>query len=702
MIKKTITAALIMLSWVSFAQTSDFIWPVKGKKAGENILYAPQSYIDKELNFSDLYIGGNIGDTIISPVDGVTTICGYCYRQDLVYMNSFRAPVTNFEDDITNIAKESNGKYKRKYINYCIGIKLPGGVKVYVSGLNPIRNFKTGEKIKAGDVLGSMWHSLPQITEPSINFSISKKSKPADPMTPFGIKTTFKKPTKLVKKTILSPNEMTTDLNIFTEALVEGFPGLYDYITKQEFDSIIDKTRKAIEKPLKSLDFERLIQNIISSIHDFHLCLLSPPLDKIKIPTYTTDIRFGWFNDTLIVRNTLPKDSLLINKQIVEIDGISADSLRLLINKYIPSSYKNTDGFVKSYSDYLGIVYFDWFYFYKKKLANKNYKLSIKLADGSTHKFGGFLYKDRDKTKMYYNKSNFFYINDTDSTNFTTKLLPNKTAFIGIGTFQLNEVELDSITNFVQFAIDSSYQNLIIDVRNNYGGEIEAINRLYGLIAQEPFSQTTYNRVNKKGDFEFFKHCENYGPESGILFQEYNKQTDKEGYYLYSDSLLKPNVNTNFKGKVYVLTNEISFSAATVFPAMVHKYKRGAIVGRETRGAYHQLKAEKFANIRLTNSRIMVRIPLIQIVFDTTKTSNIPLGRGVLPDFPVEFSIREIASVNGDSILNYAQHLIATNQYIKANIVPTEIKSNNYYVYVLALIAAVLMTIFAIYKRIKK
>jgi len=702
MIKQTISIALLMLCVITHAQTSDFIWPVKGKKAGENILYAPQSYIDKELNFGELFISTNLTDTIVSPIEGEVKIIGYHYLQSLYYSFGFKNPINNFTQDCKAIADKGKGEFKKNFININIGIKGNNGLMVYISGLEAITPFKTGTKIKKGQIIGLARYSYHKIPSSSIMVSVSRHSMSADPMTPFGIKTTFKKPTKLVEKTILSPNEMTTDLNIFTEALIEGFPGLYDYITKQEFDSIIDKTRKAIEKPLKPLDFEKLIQNIISSIHDFHLCLLSPPLDKIKIPTYTTDIRFGWFNDTLMVRNTLPKDSLLINKQIVEIDGVPADSLRQNIKKYIPSSYKNTDGFVKSYSDYLGIAYFDWFYFYKNKLANKNYKLTIKLADGTTHKFGGYFYKDRDKTKMYYNKSNFFYINDTDSANFTTKLLPNKTAFVGVGTFQLNEVELDSITNFVQLAIDSSYQNLIIDVRNNYGGEIEAINRLYGLIAQEPFSQTTYNRVNKKGDFEFFKHCENYGPESGILFQEYNKQTDKEGYYLYSDSLLKPNVNTNFKGKVYVLTNEISFSAATVFPAMVHKYKRGAIVGRETRGAYHQLKAEKFANIRLTNSRIMVRIPLIQIVFDTTKTSNIPLGRGVLPDFPVEFSIREIASVNGDSILNYAQHLIATNQYIKANIVPTEIKSNNYYVYVLALIAAVLMTIFAIYKRIKK
>lgn len=699
MIKQTISIALLMLCMITHAQTSDFTWPVKGKKAGENILYAPQSYIDKKLNLGELFIGANLTDTIVSPIDGEVETMGYYYLQSLDYSVGFRNPINNFTEDCKAIADASKGEFKKNFINVSIGIKGTNGLMVYIGGLEAITAFKTGTKIKKGQVIGLARYSYHKVPTPSITISISKYTKPADPMTPFGIKTTFKQPTKQVVKTILSPDEMTIDLNIFTEALVEGFPGLHDYITKQEFDYVITNTRKAIEKPLKPVEFERLIQNIISSVHDFHLCLLSPPLDKLKNPTYTTDIRFGWFNDVLMVRNSLPKDSLLINKQIVEIDGIPADSLRLLMNKYIPSSYTNTDGFVKSYYDYLGIVYFDWFYFYKNKLANKNYKLSIKLADGSTHESGGYLYKDSEKTEKYYKSKEFFDINNTDSTNFTTKLLPNKTAFVGVGTFQLNEVELDSITNFVQSAIDSNYQNLIIDVRNNYGGSTNAINHLFGLIAQEPFSQTTYNRVNKRGGFDFFKNCENYGSESGVIFPEYKEQPNKQGYYFYNDSLLKPNVNTNFKGRVYVLTNEISFSAATVFPAMVHKYKRGAIVGRETRGAYHQLKADKFAFVRLPNSNIVTRIPFLQIVFDTTKTEKIPFGRGVLPDFPVEFSIKEIALVNGDSILNYTQHLIATNQYITADIVPAEIKGKHYYIYVLALLAAALIVLLIRRKR---
>ena len=701
MIKKTITAALIMLSWVSFAQTSDFIWPVKGKKAGENILYAPQSYIDKELNFGKLFIGGNIGDTIISPVDGVITICSYCYRQDLVYMNSFRAPVTNFEDDITNIAKESKGKYKRKYINYCIGIKLTAGVNVYVSGLNPIRNFKTGEKIKAGDVLGSMWHSLPQITEPSINFSISKKSKPADPMTPFGLTTTFKPPVCKAPKLIITEEEMKTDLTVFVNALKEGFPGLYDYVKEDDFNKSIENAFGSIKGNMKPDEFQDIIAKLISKVNDFHLYIASQPKERQQIPKYINDIYWAVINDTLIVRNALEKDSLLIGKPILSVDGINADSLKTLMLNYIPKELQAKDGFVESYYDYLNITAYCWFYFYKKKLSNPDYKMKLLFSDGTTRESEGLLYKNHENKKYVHSFKDYMKINSDETSPFTTKIIDNKYPYLGICTFELVDTDLDSIGKFVKSVCDSSYSSLIIDVRNNYGGNSEAVNYIFSLIAQKPFKQQEYFKVNKKGNFNFYKYCTNYGVGNGEIFPNYTEIKDSTGYYL-NDTIVSPDSTINFKGKVYVLTNELSFSAATNFPALLHKYKRGAIVGRETRGAYHQLKAQDFAFIRLPNSEIDVRIPLIQIVFDTTKTCNIPLGRGVLPDFPVEFSIREIASVNGDSILNYAQHLIATNKYIKANIVPSEIKSNNYYVYVLALIAAVIMAIFAIYKRIKK
>ena len=69
-------AALSFVSYSAYGQDENLLWPLKGKDAGENILYRPQEYVGSELNFDNLFIGGAFGDTVVAPADGIIT--DYC------------------------------------------------------------------------------------------------------------------------------------------------------------------------------------------------------------------------------------------------------------------------------------------------------------------------------------------------------------------------------------------------------------------------------------------------------------------------------------------------------------------------------------------------------------------------------------------------------------------------------------------------
>jgi C-terminal processing protease CtpA/Prc len=131
-------------------------------------------------------------------------------------------------------------------------------------------------------------------------------------------------------------------------------------------------------------------------------------------------------------------------------------------------------------------------------------------------------------------------------------------------------------------------------------------------------------------------------------------------YYLPSDSLPYNDIDEkiNYKGNVYVLANEHSFSAASLFAALVHKYQRGIIIGRETGNPYHQLFGEKFAHVVLPNSLLVVRIPLVKCVFDSGNDMTIPFGRGVLPDYEVPLNREELEFKN-DPFVKKALDLIS-------------------------------------------
>lgn len=66
--KKILVICLACLSLAAQAQT--FVWPMAGKKAGEDILAQPQGFIGDELSYGELFIGGKAGDVVICPVDG--------------------------------------------------------------------------------------------------------------------------------------------------------------------------------------------------------------------------------------------------------------------------------------------------------------------------------------------------------------------------------------------------------------------------------------------------------------------------------------------------------------------------------------------------------------------------------------------------------------------------------------------------------
>ena len=152
------------------------------------------------------------------------------------------------------------------------------------------------------------------------------------------------------------------------------------------------------------------------------------------------------------------------------------------------------------------------------------------------------------------------------------------------------------------------------------------------------------------------------------LFPEYVAEEGKDGYFNYSDShslrVVIPDTAVNYRNKIYVLSNENSISAATIFPALVVRSHRGIVVGRETRTAYHFMNALKFTEMRLPHSMISFRVPLVQVVFDNVVNSRVPYGRGVLPDYYVPLTLDEVTFKNGDAILNFTLKLIEKGRYL--------------------------------------
>ena len=662
--RNLITVLFLLLTSTTFAQDA-YLWPIPNKKAGDDILYRPQDYIgvadgvsQAELNFGDIIIGAPLGTPVLCPVDGKINHALLGYRNSWsCSLICFGQQTGNFEQDSLLFLEWDNMTQEKIHnTSLSVGIQMSDGRTIYIDGIRPTRLFKTGEKIHRGDTLGTVGYLYKKIQQPCISISISKNSKADDPMTPFGLKTTFILP-KANNKTQLTHDEAQADIDGMMAALEDAFPGLYDYTPKEDIDTYIENIIAAIEKTISRSDFEVFIFKLLGKIHDSHTAIISAP--KVTGGSgLPASVCLGWFNDTLQVWRTVPRYKDYLGKPVVSVNGIPADSLKNTLLEYASFS----DGYVKSYGDYVLLYGVD--NYYCGQIA-KDYNITVTFADGETKRFEQMKRNDpnREPKWMEY-QYRHYHINENgkEEKHLEFEKYSDTVAYLALHTFELDDVELEQITEIFANLVADSIPNLILDLRFNHGGPEASVEGIYSYLALKPFCTSLRKIVNKKNGYACFGSCPVDNDDG--LYADYEPLPNGEGFVLDKPEWRDPDSLVNYKGRLYVLTNETSFSASTCFAGWVKKQNRGVIVGRETGSAYHQMKAQNFTQYQLSNSEITIQIPLIKDVFDTVVNERFPYGRGVLPDYPVNFTPEELSFVHGDSILNYTLQLIRDGKYI--------------------------------------
>lgn len=644
------------------AQDSVWLWPVAGTESGTGILHAPQSYVGDELNFGTLYIGAPEGAAVVAPVGGVIESFGISYLYSQQYMvGSGISAGEDVGERIREMAAELGGKEDPRYIGVSLCIRTGDGRGVWIGGLRAERIFRTGERVTRGEKLGTAGYCYKKIPEPCISLSVSNaRNQAADPMTPFGIRTTFVEPKQMPQITSLTGDEARADFTTLMNVLREAYPGLYDAVTPEELDAYCAETLASFPAQMPVGDFWRTLKRTVSKIHDSHLYLHPMESERQRRSIDLPQIYFGWIDSALVATRCTGRYASYYGRRIRSVDGIPADSIRRIAAACI-GGY---DGRVESRRNYYLALAASACYFDYAPGASRKGDMTLEFDDGERLSLKGWTYTGRDTHGLTPNWTGFFRTNFYPKANYALRMLDDSTAYIGLSTFQLNAVEVDSLAAFVRSAADKP--NMIVDVRNNPGGDVKVLARILSYFADKPFAPLGgYQWVAKPGGIRSFEGCcMNYGPGQEII-DGFEPAEGREGYFLPDDvGAIAPDSTTHYGGRLYVLINEGSCSAATIFPATILRNHRGVIVGRETATAYHFMNAMKFADIRLPNSWLTVRVPLVRCVFDTIRNPRIPYGRGVLPDHEVRLSLDEAASVRGDSILNYTLALIDRGEYL--------------------------------------
>ena len=220
-----------------------------------------------------------------------------------------------------------------------------------------------------------------------------------------------------------------------------------------------------------------------------------------------------------------------------------------------------------------------------KKFERNMTKVSAKVQDDMEMVFA-FLYHARKSPISHYmlfkslKQENDTIVVDDNKYVFLEEKSP-RTAYLKISSFAGTAIEMDSV---FQIIIQNDYKNLIVDLRNNPGGNIEAALSFATSVVDTTFYGGVFLTQKWFNEHKQPPTVENY-PEFPH-FTEANNDLIIEGIHNTTGLCLKivpkPEV---YKGNIYILTNKGTGSACEPVVYGFKQHKRATIIGEKTAGA---------------------------------------------------------------------------------------------------------------------
>ncbi len=432
--------------------------------------------------------------------------------------------------------------------------------------------------------------------------------------------------------------QLKSDVDFAYKKLQKLHPRLYWYISKEDLDYKFDSLKSSLTAPMTSGDFYFKLSPVISSIKQGHT-RLQPKIERVSFKDIFTQAEnrgaslyqfdYEMFDDKLyVVKNVSGDMNIKPGTEVVSVNHFKPDDFI--------SKYRNTfasDGYNRTYTDRrLSKGFPDFFYMnyditdsvfcqlkyndtiqticLKEKVTSAPIKDSITTGQGAIE--GGAKNKS-GKTKKGRGHGFFDATNSKDlifsNSDSTTAILKIENFYDGIYNRFYSNVfrQLDSLKT----------ENLIIDLRDNPGGELGETRCLFSHLVDTSFIFIDKSEVTSETSILHAKYFKGnplvakvflallYPFEllsRGMLASMVQKGDDNRYYIPFPESLSSSSKPNSFKGKVYVLINGGTFSASCLLASNLKGSKRAFFVGEETGGAANGTVAGKIAAFILPKS----------------------------------------------------------------------------------------------------
>jgi len=434
--------------------------------------------------------------------------------------------------------------------------------------------------------------------------------------------------------------DLKEDIVLLKKILEANHPSLYWYTPKDSMDGYFHNAISSINDSLTEIHFRNKVASVISKIRCGHTSVrFSKDFTKLseqhRYPQFPLFLK-GWDDSLIVLGSAFPRDSIFkrgvivtsingkTNRQlldgmfdIISTDGYSNNYKNQVISNNFPSWYRSVYGLDSFYT----IKYIDTAG--REATATiKNFtpvKDTLRRRDTAARRF---IPDFATPTKRQIRQSRLLA---RRSIQIDTGI---NTAYMRITSFSGGRLRTFFRRSFRSIK-EKQVENIVIDLRENGGGNVELSTKLARYLTDKPFKNgDTVAAITRT--FPYRSHIKNWWMYwFPMNFFAHKKEDGRFHYTFFEKHHFKPKKNNHFDGNVYIIQGGVTFSASTMFISTMKGQKNVTVTGEETGGGYYGNSAMHLPYIELPKSHLRIGLPMYRLVIDSTRQKN---GRGIMPD----------------------------------------------------------------------
>ena len=442
---------------------------------------------------------------------------------------------------------------------------------------------------------------------------------------------------------LLSKQDAAEDIEIYFEIIDQQHGNPYQYISREEFKQLVDETIASLPESISFKDFDLVLTKLNNKIRCGHTVI---SLDTETLKSATDMAQFFPFPIRIIDDSyyiDFEDGNLPLGAQLISINGNPIDQMtQELVQLTVSDGFSPTKP-IREIESRFG------YYYFLKYGAATSFEVNFKSPDGeiSTTKVeaieGNKMLANNYYRPVYKQNERYYHFTHLDAIDSLQTLV------LTLNTFQANPDWFfkQLASRFNEETKEFDFDNLVIDLRLNEGGDRRILNFLYEFMGGgqlvDPSKTSVRTQEIELTDYLVGINGSNSSNEviqnADTYLKEHFNQPMANGYAGETQNwhdqfdLGIHWKDKAFKGNIYVLTSGKTFSAAADLARILSEMSNVTLVGEETGGAHKGRTANMLLNYNLPNTRTMLQVPVIYEEFiNVTNTSE---GRGTFPDYLV-------------------------------------------------------------------